>query len=472
MTERIRKYWPSGLTALVMKAAFHTDLGVAQHAWQVWQELCDFDNSLWGDVRIASVAYRRLGGASAAKNLEPRLAGLRRYIWSTGMMRLHSALPLLQRYAEHELTFVPIKGAVLLAHNQQALNDRFIADVDVLVDHAIWEKAIDLALQDGWRTEKGISRDTAVHRMWQTHHSLSLLKGAKGAIDLHYFSLRLNRQRGADAMIWKRAVPGALGEVPVTLPHPSDHLAITVGHCFLYANPKSHDWVCDALTTIAMPGFDWSLFTDVVIDRELAAPAITALTYLADELRIPIPPHERQRLLAHAREPFLDELGAYWRTYQNRNAAEAHAIYQAEGIRSRKSLQRVPPDPDPPPGVASETTTRAELATVPLAKKVALPLPSNVGREQAIDYRLVLKIKGLPWRARMLVILGCLDGVPLEINRWRLHGRWGLRQTLKGRIDGALINGRGIDALWVKASKTAAPGARISEIFEARIVEG
>ena len=44
--------------------------------------------------------------------------------------------------------------------------------------------------------------------------------------------------------------------------------------------------------------------------------------------------------------------------------------------------------------------------------------------------------------------------------------------TLKGRIDGSLINGRGIDALWVKASKTAAPGARMSGFFEARIVEG
>ena len=414
MTEAMRKYWPSGLTALVMKAAFHTDLAVAQHAWRCWQELCDFDNSLWGDVRIASFAYRRLGGASEAKILEPRLAGLRRYIWSIGMMRLHSALPLLQRYAENELRFVPIKGAVLLAHNPQALNDRFISDVDVLVDHTNWGKAIDLALQDGWHSEKGISRDAAVHRMWQTHHSISLLKGAKGAIDLHYFSLRLNRQRGADAMIWKRAVPGTLGEVSVTLPHPSDHLAITVGHCFLYANPKSHEWVCDALATIAMPGFDWSLFTDVIIDRELAAPAITALTYLADELQIAVPPHERQRLLAHAREPFLGELAAYWRTHQNRNAAEARSIYLAEGIRSRKSLQRVPPDADPHPGVAPETTTKAELTAVPLAKKVALPLPSNVGPEQAIEYRLVLKIKGLPWRARMLVILGCLDGVPLR----------------------------------------------------------
>ena len=468
MTEAMRKYWPSGLSALVIKAAFHTDFSVAQHSWQSWQELCDFDNSLWGDVRIASLAYRRLGGASSDRTLEPRLAGLRRYIWSIGMMRMHSALPLLRLYAENEVTFVPIKGAVVLAHNPQAVNDRFIGDVDLLVDHVNWEKAIDLALQDGWHMEKGISRDTAVHRMWQTHHSLSLLKGAKGAIDLHYFSLRLNRQRGADDMLWKRVLPGKLGEFPVILPHPSDHLAITLGHCFLYANPKSHEWVCDAVTTIGLPGFDWSMFMDAVIDRELVAPASTALTYLANELQIPVPAKQWQRLLEQSREPFRGELAAYWRTYQNRNEAEARAIYQAESIRSRKALQRTPPDPQP--SAALETTVKAKFTDVPLSKKAALPLPVHTGERQAIDYRLSLKIRGLPLRSTVIVTLGCLDGGGLEINRWRLRGMWGLRRTLKGCIDGALINARGIDALWVKASRKASRRVTISGAFEARVV--
>ena len=92
-----------------------------------------------------------------------------------------------------------------------------------------------------------------------------------------------------------------------------------------------------------------------------------------------------------------------------------------------------------------------------------------VGREQEIDYRLVLKVRGLPWRGTVLVLLRCLDGVPLEIGRWRLHGRWGLPQRLKGRIDGALINARGIDALWLTATK-APPGVTISGSYKAWIV--
>lgn len=114
------------------------------------------------------------------------------------------------------------------------------------------------------------------------------------------------------------------------------------------------------------------------------------------------------------------------------------------------------------------TATKAKF-TVPLEKKVTLPLPGDLGREQAIDYRLVLKVRGLPWRGTVLVLLRCLDGVPLEIGRWRLHGRWGLPQRLKGRIDGALINARGIDALWLTATK-APPGVTISGSYKAWIV--
>jgi len=383
-------------------------------------------------------------------------------------MRTRAALPLLRKYAEDGVAFIPIKGAVLLARNPQAVSDRFIADIDVLVDHAGWQKAVDLALQGGWHIEKEISRDAAVHRMWQTHHSLSLLKGNKGAIDLHYFSLRLNRQRGADAMIWKRAVPGRLGEIPVSLPHPSDQLAIVVGHCFLYANPKSHEWVSDALTTIATPGFNWDLFTDAVIERELAVPAMTALTYLSEELQRPIPSQVLHRLLTHVREPFQSELAAYWRTYRSRNEAEARAIYLAESIRSRRLVEGVSSQ-QPHRGASSAPNTKARFNAVALEEKVTLPLPRDVGPGQSIDFRLTLRLNGLPLRQTVLVLLRCLDGVPLEIDRWRLRGRWIMPRRLTGKINGALIMARGIDALWLMAKK-APPGVTLSGSFEARVV--
>ena len=265
MISNLRAYWPSGLPELVIKAAFHSDLEVAQEAWRLWLAQCDFENEVWADLRVASYAYCRLGRSPHAEKLEPRLGGLRRHIWATGKMRIDEAVPLLRRYAEGEVNFMPIKGSALLARNAQAVSARFIADVDVLVEQADWEKAVDIALQVGWSTENGLSRDAAVHRMWQTNHSLALQRGKQGAVDLHYFSLKLNRQLGADVDIWKRAMPGSLGGVRVMLPHPSDHLVIVFGHCFLGAETKSYEWVPDALATISTPGFDWKLFTDAAI---------------------------------------------------------------------------------------------------------------------------------------------------------------------------------------------------------------
>src|SRR5262249_44930370 len=163
--------------------------------------------------------------------------------------------------------------SVLLARNPQAVSDRFITDIDLLVDHAGWEKAIDIALKQGWSfalkpgwSSTKLTRNIAVHRMRQTHHALDLQRGAHGAVDLHQFSLLLNRQLGADVMLWKRAGQGTLSGIPVLLPHPSDHLAIVLGHCFLSPSLKSCDWVADALATISAPGFDWGLFVDVILD--------------------------------------------------------------------------------------------------------------------------------------------------------------------------------------------------------------
>ena len=60
---------------------------------------------------------------------------------------------------------MPIKGSVLLARNARAVSDRYIADVDILVQQAHWKEAVDLAMQDGWSIGNGLSRDAVVHRM-------------------------------------------------------------------------------------------------------------------------------------------------------------------------------------------------------------------------------------------------------------------------------------------------------------------
>ncbi len=201
-------------------------------------------------------------------------------------MRLAAAISLLRDFQNDDVKFMMIKGSVLLARDPQAAADRLMSDVDVLIDHASWERAVDIALAHGWSTP--LTRDIAIRRIRQLHHSFGLQRGRNGSVDLHNFSLQLNQQLGADADLWQRAVVGKLGGMSVRLTHPCDQLAIVLGHCFLYAPLQTHDWIYDVQATIATAGFDWDLCGDVIIERELAVPAATGLTYLAEELGWPI----------------------------------------------------------------------------------------------------------------------------------------------------------------------------------------
>ena len=281
-----------------------------------------------------------------------------------------------------------IKGAALIARDEHALALRFIADVDVLLDLTSWEKAFDIAIQAEWKTEKKLDRETAVYRMRQTHHSLSLLRGRHGAVDLHQFSLRLNRQLGVDAMVWKRAMPGTLGGVSVLLPHPSDQLAIMFGHCFLYSNPPRTDWVTDALATIATLGFDWRLFAQIHNEAR-AVPAAAGLTYLAEGLQRPIPPDLIESILARVREPFLTEFISSHDSYKPKGEIPSHAIYLAERIRSRLLLKDAPKFPrTPTPESIAKGLTRTAFSDISVDDKVHFELPSNVEIFDRMQFRL------------------------------------------------------------------------------------
>jgi hypothetical protein len=453
MTTNLQYYWPGGQTNQLLKAAFHSDITIAGQAWRSWLKTCDFDRTSWSDLRIASLAHQRLGGSKDSGALEPRLRGLRRYIWSVGQMRIDAARPLLKEFADKNVIFMLIKGSALLARDPQAISDRFITDIDVLIDHASWEKAVDIALTQGWSSAEGLERNVAIHRMRQMHHALDLQRGAHGAVDLHQFSLLLNRQLGADVTLWKRAASGTLRGIPVVLPHPSDHLAIVFGHCFLFANPSSFDWVADALASISAPGFDWCLFTDVVLDRELAVPAAAALTYLAEELQCSIPSVVTKRIVEQAREPFLSEFAARYRTDVSEVAEECRAIFQAESIRSRRFIDRVS---SPRKVAGRQTQVNATLTEIRAGQKVVLLMPSGVKPTDRVHFRLLLEVAD-EWRnasfwvrgTSTLVLLRCFDGFPLELGRMVVQRKQRGPQELQGDIDGSLVVGRGIDELWL-----------------------
>jgi hypothetical protein len=253
----------------------------------------------------------------------------------------------------------------------------------------------------------------------------------------------------------------------VALPHPSDQLAMVLGHAFLYAPMQSHDWIYDARVTIATPSFDWGLFSDVVMERELAVPSATGLTYLAEELAWPIPRKILKRIVRRVREPFVTELAVLRRSYKPKKPAEMQAIYRAECIRSRRCIDSVPRQPR---NSDRKSVTETVFANVKTGEKVYLAMPPEVGPGQCIDFRLELEGEGFPPRTSGRAFLGCFEFIPLQFGRLTITpGR--RRQKLTGRIDGALAVARGIDRLWLVLEKKAPPEASLRGTFRATLAK-
>jgi hypothetical protein len=228
------------------------------------------------------------------------------------------------------------------------------------------------------------------------------------------------------------------------------------------------------LATISTQGFDWCLFIDVVLDRDLAVPAATALTYLTEELQWSIPTAVIDRIVGQVREPFLSEFAANYRTFVSEVPTECRAIYQAECIRSRRFIERV----STPRKVARRRSrVNAALTDIKAGQKILLPMPSGVGRTDRIQFRLLLEVAD-EWRnasslttgPSALVLLRCFDNIPLELGRLLVRRKQSEPQELRGEIDGALVVGRGIDQLWLKVTPADPFWRRKLRGFRARIV--
>ena len=169
-----------------------------------------------------------------------------------------------------------------------------------------------------------------------------------------------------------------------------------------------------------------------------------------------------ERIDAHVREPFLSEFAAYYRTMEFEVAEDCRAIYQAECIRSRRFIERVPSSLK---AAGRESRISATLPEIMADQKsCVLPMPSGVRPTDRIQFRLSLEVAD-EWRnasslflgTSALVLLRCFGGFPLELGRLVvLGGSRAGRRSSGGDIDGSLVVGRGIDQLWLHVTTVEA----------------
>jgi hypothetical protein len=445
-----RSYWLQGQPKLLLKAAYHADRSVAFDAWREWEASVDFETAPWAELRVAAVAIRKLGKEAESSRFGPRLAGMRRFVWSSVMTRIEGARPLLERLSAAGVPMLLIKGGARIAQDPGVVAERFIQDVDVLIAFDSWAKAVDVVFEHGYPNAWKLDRDTFANRMHQVHHSLGVIVSPPYEVDLHHFSIPLNRQLGADDDLWKRARQGALFGIPAMLPHPSDQLAITLSHAIRYLPTPAFEWVGDALTHMSATDFAWDTFEQVVDARELAPHTVAGLSFMREELAAPVPSEVIARLLARVREPFVTELDAYHTGWGGEIDAEhhCHAFMEAEAVRCANALPRLPRGVD----VKTSRRSRSWPAQIGLGgASFCLPVPKDIAPADIIRLDIWFRRQH---RGYAEVLVRCFDDFILEFARSRFaeelawYERF-LSSKMSLRLPGSLLIGRGIVELKV-----------------------
>ena len=259
----------STLPQLLVAAVSRPDR--ARAAWTAWSSREDIENVTWQELRLLGVVAARRADLGIADALQPRLEGIRRFIWSSTQFRVAGAMPVLRRLVDRGVPFCLLKGAALLAGGHLQAGERFMRDVDILVQREHLPGAVDALLEMGWRTRRLGSREEIFSLGFPRLHAVDFAcsDDPERAIDLHISALSLNRLPHSDDSLWKRTRVARLFGVRVRVPQTEDLMCIALAHSHLSDREQGHDWAVDATALARAPGFDWEIFFEEVHRRGL-----------------------------------------------------------------------------------------------------------------------------------------------------------------------------------------------------------
>lgn len=281
--------FPTGWHDRLVKAAVHADDACALAHVDAWLGAIDIDTASPRDHRLLVEVAARFGPRLAAHAAYPRLVGLRRMLWTRGLVALRKARPALATMAEAGVEMLLFKGGARLADAGHARGERIAHDIDIAVRPEEMAGAFDILAGHGWMAAQGVS-----HHYVREH--LASMRGVRmfrthfGDIHLHARPFRPGQGEGTDDdALRERSRRALLDGVGVWLAAPEDGLALSVAHGGLDAHADS-DWLVDAAGVVARHAVDWGRFEAIVEARSLQAPALIALSYLSGEACLPIPP--------------------------------------------------------------------------------------------------------------------------------------------------------------------------------------
>jgi len=300
--------WPPKRRDLLLKAALLADDSAARAILRHWLAQYDLDEIKFADHRLLAAIFERHGVALNDLPEYARLKGLQRQLWTQSRIRLHEALPLLQKLEASGITIMLLKGAARVALKASTLRQRASQDVDILVREDQMAKAAQILTFNGWQTARGDTAFSAIARAPATR-AINFQLPPWGDIDLHrqaYHGHHNNDEM--DRNLWLEAKPAVFFGLSVLVPSPEERLAMTLSHGAF--SPDSHsDWLMDAAEILNSGDLDWARASNIFTKRKIVLQTQIGLSYLQSELNMNLPKEVEDQLASVSPENTITRIG-------------------------------------------------------------------------------------------------------------------------------------------------------------------
>ncbi|WP_368415324.1 nucleotidyltransferase family protein [Falsiroseomonas sp.] len=401
------RFWPDEADTLLLTAALHPDAARARAAWRDWDDPQRFEAATWPMLRIFPAMARRLPELGLDSDLLPRLAGVRRFLWTKSRLLHRAVLPALGGLHAAGVTPMLLKGAARVALDPKETAERYSHDVDVLVPTPAWATAVEVMYAQGMEPALKLTREEVLG-MRHRFHGIGFSK-AEAQLDLHLFALKRNRCEGDDDGLWARSLPAVFGGVPVRAPGAEDRLVMAVGHGLLTSPGRVTNWVFDAVAALSRPGFDWDLVQRELVERGLSAFGAAGLRFLRARLDQPVPEALIEALEADVTAILAEEMICLHEAYWARSPREHAVLHFADLERARRAAGRLPPAPPP---LRRDTACADALILPPTrqtAEMAAIPVPDWPGRRDRLRLDIEIEVAPAPPGQSLMIELTCFE---------------------------------------------------------------
>ncbi|HEV2674601.1 MAG TPA: nucleotidyltransferase family protein [Aliidongia sp.] len=267
---------PSPEEELLLQAALG-DRPTALPAWEAWCSAFDYDDLNSGTRRLFPLLHANL---SAFGIVDRRLApkdDSQRLGWYRSQQLMQRLRRVLSSFSDAGIETILLKGLPLAFAYYDHPDHRPIGDLDVMVRHRDWRRAVDILIATGWHTD-----DPEIDPLQRSAHAIVFIDRQGFEFDLHSSPFQECVELPKLEGFWNAAIPLVRpGIVSLSL-CASDQLLHCLTHGLRRNEVSSVRWVADAVMILRRePELDWQRLLEQSAILRLRRPVSTGLAYVA-----------------------------------------------------------------------------------------------------------------------------------------------------------------------------------------------